>query len=357
MKHFFKILVIACIGLLVISCEKDEDQAVITETTKSKITPDKTTIVLDKANPDNVALNVTWNKSAFDLPVVYTQQLQLGIKGKNFENSSTVDATSSPLTFTNKQLNSIALSLGGTPNVATEIEVRLKTLVGAAPFYSNVITLTITPYLLGPVYNFKDLYLIGDATSAGWTNDASNVKFLPLAKSSTAGVYSYTGYFAQGEFKMIAKPGEWTVQYGMGSQGILSTSGASGNIPVATSGYYKLSINTTALTYTLLSVPAPSITYTNISMIGTASGSWTTDVDLQKSTFDSHIWVKKNAVLNSGEFKFRANHDWATSWGIAQEFFGIAAIGGANIPLTTAFKYDVYFNDITGEYAVIPVQN
>jgi hypothetical protein len=357
MKHFLKIFAIAFIGFLVISCEKDEDQAVITETTKSKITPDKTTIVLDKANPDNVALNVIWSKSTFDLPVVYTQQLQFGIKGKDFKDAQTVDATSSPLIFTNKQLNSITLSLGGVPDVASQIEVRLKTIIGAAPFYSNVVNLTVTPYLLGPIYNYTDLYLIGDATSAGWTNTTTNTNFLPLQKSSIAGVYSYTGYFAQGEFKMIAKRGEWNVQYGMGSPGVLSTSAASGNIPVTTSGYYKLTINTTALTYALTSVSPPSTTYTSISMIGTASGNWTTDVDLQKTAFDAHIWVKKDAALNAGEFKFRANHDWPVSWGIAQEFFGIAALGGANIPLTTAFHYDVYFNDITGEYAVIPVSN
>ncbi|WP_345989509.1 SusE domain-containing protein [Chryseobacterium sp. Chry.R1] len=355
MKHFFKILAIAFVGLWVISCTKDDDEAVITETTQSKITPDKTTIVLDKNNPDNVALNVTWSKSTFDLPVVYTQQLQFAIKGKSFKDASTMEATNSPIAFTHKQLNNIALSLGAPTNAAAEIEVRLRTLVGAAPFYSEVITLTITPYLLGPVYNYTDLYLIGDATSAGWTNTTANTNFLPLQKTATAGIYSYTGYFAQGEFKMIKTPGSWDPQYGLGSPGTLSTSGGSGNIPVAAAGYYKLSINTTALTYTLVSVPAPSTTYTTISMIGTASGDWNTDLDLQKSTFDPHIWVKKNVAMNSGEFKFRANHDWGTSWGVAQEFFGVAAVGGANIPLATAFHYDVYFNDITGEYSVIPV--
>lgn len=355
MKHFFKILAIAFVGLWVISCTKDDDEAVITETTKSKISPDKTTIVLDKNNPDNVALNVTWSKSTFDLPVVYTQQLQFAIKGKSFKDASTMEATNSPIAFTHKQLNNIALSLGAPTNAAAEIEVRLRTLVGAAPFYSEVITLTITPYLLGPVYNYTDLYLIGDATSAGWTNTTANTNFLPLQKTATAGIYSYTGYFAQGAFKMIKTPGSWDPQYGLGSPGILDTSGGSGNIPVAAAGYYKLSINTTALTYTLVSVPAPSTTYTTISMIGTASGDWNTDLDLQKSTFDPHIWVKKNVAMNSGEFKFRANHDWATSWGVAEEFFGVAAVGGANIPLTTAFHYDVYFNDITGEYSVIPV--
>ncbi|MFC3161484.1 hypothetical protein ACFOEQ_26300 [Chryseobacterium arachidis] len=69
----------------------------------------------------------------------------------------------------------------------------------------------------------------------------------------------------------------------MDSPGILSTSGGSGNITVATAGYYKLTINTTALTYTLTSIPSPSTNYTSISMIGTASGDWSTDVDLQKN--------------------------------------------------------------------------
>jgi len=355
MKHLFKILAIAFIGLFIISCEKDEDQAVITETTKSTISPDKTTLVLDKNNPDNVALNVVWSKSTFNLAVASTQQLQFGVKGKNFVGATSLDAVSSPITFTNKQLNSMALSLGGNPNAVIEIEVRLKTLIGAAPFYSNVATLKVTPYLLGPVYNFTDLYLIGDATAGGWDNTSTNTKIYPLQKSSTAGVYSYTGYFAQGGFKLIKTPGSWDTQYGMGSAGVLSTSGASGNITVAGSGYYKLTINTTALTYTFTAVPAPTTTYTSISMIGTASGDWSTDVDMVQSTFDPHVWVKKNVLMNSGEFKFRANHAWTTSWGVANEFFGVATTSGGNIPLTTSFHYDVYFNDITGEYSAIPV--
>lgn len=355
MKHLFKIFTIAFIGLFIISCEKDEDQAVITETTKSSVSLDKTNIILDKNNPDNVALNVIWSKSAFDLAIVSTQQLQFGLKGKNFAGATTMDAVTSPISFTNKQLNSMALALGGSPDVSMEIEVRLRTLIGAAPFYSNVTTLNVTPYLLGPVYNYTDLYLIGDATAGGWDNSAANAKIYPLQKSNTTGVYTYTGYFAQGGFKVIKTPGLWTVQYGLGSSaGSLSTDGGSGNINVGTAGYYKLTINTVALTYTFVPFTPSATTYTSISMIGTAPGSWSTDVDLEKSTFDPHIWVKKNVLLNSGEFKFRANHDWGTSWGVNSEFFGVATTG-VNIPLTTSFHYNVYFNDATAEYSAIPV--
>lgn len=357
MKNFFKIFILAIAGIsLVISCEKDEDQAVLNETTQSKISSDKTTIVLDKTKLDAEAVSFTWVKSTFNLTVVSKPQIEFGIKGTGFKGSKLVDVVSSPSSLTNKQLNTLLMSLGAVANKVNEIEVRLKTSVGKAPFYSNVITLAVTPYILGPDYKYTDLYLIGDATAAGWTNEATNAKFLPLQKTDAAGVYFYTGYFAKGGFKMIKTPGSWDPQYGMGgTNGILSPSGSSGDIKVDVAGYYKLTVNTNALTYTISPITDPTVSYNTISMIGTASGDWNTDVDLQKSTFDPHIWVKKNVTLNSGEFKFRANHDWTTSWGIAQEFYGVATVGGANIPLSTAFKYDVYFNDITGDYSVIPV--
>ncbi|AZA93354.1 Uncharacterised protein [Chryseobacterium nakagawai] len=357
MKNFFKIFIIAVAGFsLVVSCEKDEDQAVLNEATQSKISTDKTTIVLDKTQLDSEAVSFTWLKSTFNITVVSKPQIELGIKGTNFKESKLVDAVSSPSSLTNRQLNTLAMSLGAVANTVNEIEVRLKTTVGKASFYSNVITLAVTPYVLGPVYNYTDLYLIGDATAAGWTNEATNTKFLPLQKETTAGVYSYTGYFAKGGFKMIKTPGSWDTQYGMGgATGILSSSGSSGDIKVDVAGYYKVTVNTNALVYTFVSIADPTVSYNAISMIGTASGDWNTDVDLQKSTFDSHIWVKKKITLNSGEFKFRANHDWGVSWGVAKEFFGVADLGGGNIPVSETFKYDVYFNDITAEFSVIPV--
>ncbi|AZB07917.1 SusF/SusE family outer membrane protein [Chryseobacterium sp. G0162] len=355
MKHFFKIFTIAILGMLVASC-KDEDQAILNETAQSKISSDKTTIVLDKTHLDDTAVNFTWAKSTFDLAVVSAPKIEIGLKGNNFKDGKSLDVVTSPYSMTNKQLNTLLLSLGATPNEVNQVEVRVKTVVGTASFYSNVITLAVTPYILGPIYNYTDLYLIGDATAAVWDNSATNAKLYPLQKTATAGVYSYTGYFAAGGFKLIQTPGSWDNQYGLGaSAGALLAGGGSSNIPVATAGYYKLTVDVNASKYTLTSMGDPTIVYTTISMIGSASGDWSTDVDMEKSTFDPHIWVKKNVNLSSGEFKFRANHDWGTNWGVAKEFFGVADLGGGNIPVSEAFKYDVYFNDITAEFSVIPV--
>lgn len=356
MKNFFKIITVTAMGILFIACSKDEEQVILNETSQSKISADKTTIILDKDQLDKVAVNFNLVKSTFNIAVVSTQQIELDIKGNNFKQSKLIDVVNPTYSLTNKEFNTLILGLNGVVNVPNQIDVRLKTTVGSASFYSNVLTLAVTPYVLGPTYNYTDLYLIGDATAAGWDNVVTNTKFYPLQKTASAGVYSYTGYFAKGGLKLIQTPGSWNSQYGMGgSDGTLSASGSSGNISVNTAGYYKLTINTNSLVYTLSAITPSTTSYTTISMIGTASGDWNTDVDLQKSTFDPHIWTKKSVMMNAGEFKFRANHDWGTSWGVAQEFFGVAAVGGANIPLSTSFKYDVYFNDITGEFSVIPV--
>ncbi len=355
MKHFLKILTIAFIGLLVISCT-DDDQVILNETTQSKISSDKTEVILDKDNLDAAAISFTWAKPTFDQPIVTSSKIEFGIKGENFKNSKTIDVVTSPYTMTNKQLNALVLSMGAAGDQANEIEVRLKTVVGYGNYYSDIMTITVTPYILGPVYNYTDLYLVGDATAGGWDNSATNAKLYPLQKTATAGIYSYTGYFAAGGFKLIQNPGSWDIQYGLGaSAGMLLAGGGSSNISVLSAGYYKLSVDINTLQYTLTSMADPTVTYTTISMIGSASGDWNTDVDLEMSTFDPHIWVKKNVVLNSGEFKFRVNHDWGTNWGVANEFFGVAELNGGNIPVSEAFSYDVYFNDITKEFSVIPV--
>lgn len=358
MKYIFKILTIAIIGFLFISCEKDEDQAVLGEGTSPVISANKSSVVLSTAESANPAITFNWNNSDYGVNVQLANQLEFALKGTNFAAPKAVEMVTGSKSYNmlGNDLNNIVLSLGVTSVSATDIEVRLKSSVAGRTHYSNMIPLKVTPFINGPVYTYTDMYLIGDATAGGWTNEITNDKIYPLLKSTTANVYTYTGYFAAGGFKMIKTPGSWATQYGAGSSaGVLDTSGGSGNISVPAAGYYKLTVNISALTYTFVPVTAPGTTYTMISMIGPAAGGWSTDLDLQKSTFDPHVWTKKNVMLNSGEFKFRANNDWAVSWGAAQEFFGTATVGGANIPLSTTYHYNIYFNDMTGDYSLIPV--
>lgn len=358
MKHLFKIFTLFAVAFLVASCEKDEDLAIVNDGTDPTISANKTSIILLSDQSANEAVIFSWVNSDFGVPIQITNQMEVALKGTNFAAPKTVELPVGTKSYSmiGNDLNNLVLSLGVSSVVATDIEVRIKSTAVGKTHYSNILPLKVTPFINGPIYTYTDLYLIGDATAGAWDNVTTNAKIYPLLKTTTANVYTYTGYFAVGGFKIIKTPGSWTTQYGTGSSaGVLDTSGGSGNISIATAGYYKVMINTSALTYSVVSMTPPTTSYTSISLIGPSVGGWSTDLDLEKSTFDSHVWVKKNVMLSSGEFKFRANHDWGTNWGVAQEFFGTAAVGGGNVPVTTTFNYNVYFNDMTGDFSVIPV--
>lgn len=145
--------------------------------------------------------------------------------------------------------------------------------------------------------------------------------------------------------------GDWSKQYGYKSNGVLAVNdGGAGNIPIATSGYYKLTVNTGDATYSIRQHSDPTNTYSVISIIGNVNGNWDTDTDFTQSA-DPHVWYT-TTTINNGEFKFRANHDWGVNWGAGQEFFGTGVNNGSNIPVA-GWKYNIYFNDITGDYSII----
>ena len=70
----------------------------------------------------------------------------------------------------------------------------------------------------------------------------------------------------------------------------------------------------------------------------------------------SHNWYAANVNVVDGAVKFRVDHSWTTNWGdggnIADQYYGKGVSGGGDISIQTGV-YDVYFNDITGEYAFV----
>ena len=179
MKHLFKILTFALIGLLVISCEKDEDQAVLGEGTDPVISASKTTAVLLSTDAANEALAFSWVNSDYGVNVQLTNQLEFALKGTSFSTVKSIDMANGAKSYsiTVNDLNNIVLSLGVSSVVATDIEIRLKSTVANKTHYSNILPLKVTPFINGPVYTYTDLYLIGDATAGAWDNLATNIHY------------------------------------------------------------------------------------------------------------------------------------------------------------------------------------
>lgn len=359
-KHIF-LAVTLILGLA--SCE---DRDIITvDNVSAPIVMDLSTtnLVLDKNFPSNPALTVNWAPAKASVPVELKYMLEIS-GNADFASPTTLatkDKSETVVTFTTKEMNEAAKKIGLVPDESQKMYFRVTSYLGTGAMMqqSQITSLNITPYLASPTYEYQDLYILGASTAAGWDNN--NAWLVPLLKTANPNKYTFTGYFkkdiADAGFKIIKERGSWDAQFGAGaSEGTLSADGGSGNLQVPADGYYKLSVDIDALTYTLEPVTVTSPVFGAMSIIGTVNGNYDTDTDMIQSTFDPHLWKISNQTLSAGDFKFRADHSWDNNWGTNSEYFGTATKDGANIPLTAEWNYDVYFNDATGDYSIIPVK-
>lgn len=310
MKHLFKILAIAFIGLWMVSCEKDDDQVTLNEINQSKLSSDKTAVVLSEIISDNTAISFTWQKSQFSVAVVPTQQIEFGIKGQNFKKSVTYDfennATSGNITHGG--LNSLMFNLGATPGVINDIEVRLKTAVGTATFYSNVINVKITPYTPNPDITYPKINVPGSyagaAGYANWTPGSSPNLFSPEKNDKYRGfiwINTVTGA-EDGKYKFAINQ-DWPGNKGDDGTltGKLKADGD--NIKAPAAGTYYIKVDWAANTY--------SSVIANFGIIGDATPTgWSSDTDFVYNPTTKTFVINSIALNTSGVFKFRANDDW-----------------------------------------------
>ncbi len=139
---------------------------------------------------------------------------------------------------------------------------------------------------------------------------------------------------------------DWGNDAGDFPSGVATVGG--GNIPVASSGFYVVTLDTLTGEYSF----GEQIDYEGIGLIGTATsiGDWDTDVDLVKDANNPSLWTG-SFTLNDGEAKFRANDSWDINWGGPDFPTGVGIQGSAdNIPVV-AGDYFVSFNTETLEYS------
>jgi len=119
----------------------------------------------------------------------------------------------------------------------------------------------------------------------------------------------YTGfYYLDGEFKFKPNADNWDddLEYvdGTTTNGTLTSSGGP-NCPDPGAGFYKIDLDAASLSYNLTKIES-------VSLIG-GFNDWSGDVEMSYNTAEGCWEVTTDAV--SGEFKFRANHDWGINWG------------------------------------------
>lgn len=167
-----------------------------------------------------------------------------------------------------------------------------------------------------------------------------------MLKNATTKTWGFDGKAtgARQESGNFAQPGQWIG-------------------PVA-EGWYTFTINMDdgqkIHTYQWTEIEAPTVEYNQISVIGAINGTnWDTDFDLTQCKKAPHNWCLLDfEVTSNAELKFRANHNWDTKdWGgdgsqpVSQVNYSLPA-GTKNISVP-AGVYDIYLNDITGNWSIL----
>lgn len=335
--------------------------------------------LLSVQTASNNAERFTWEAPDFGVPTPITYQLEGSTDFEFTEPVNLVETSNQQASVSVGQLLSLAESAGldndpETDNPDTgDLFFRVRAQIGtenadnSPETISEITTLTVTLIATGgpePLPVLPNLYLVGNATAADWNNNNNN---FPLVRDpENENVFAYTGKFLGGdtnEFKLLENRGAWQPQWGL-QDGNLDSSEDLGNDPGSFvisegEGYYTLEVDTENKTSSLVAFDeSSSATYASVGIIGFGTtgndDGWSQDIDMTQSTFDPHIWYISEIELFDGEVKFRAEDNWDTNWGSNTEFTGFGDLNGANIP-TRAGTYEVWFNDLTGNYSLIPI--
>jgi hypothetical protein len=346
------VLALAAVSLT--SCKKDEVQATLTPTNSTTtLSASTSSVVLQSTNGAQNAVTYTWTPTTFNWsntdatkyspPVTYS--LQFDKKGNNFAAPTSVDAGAGPTkALTVASLNSTLITMGFTPEVAANVEVRLKASYAnnIAPLYSPTVALTATPYS-------TELYV----SSSYLNNDLATAPRLIEVDGSPRQYQGYV-YFGGGSastFKVTNTRSGTGSTYGNSSTSAVAV-GAAGKATTGTlaapgsafsiaPGFYLVTINLANMTW--------SVTPYTWAIIGAATAKgWGDDTPM---TYDAtkKMWTV-TTPLTAGEFKFRANGNWDVSLGNTSPAGSyLTSNNGGNITSPGAGTYTVTldFSDST----------
>lgn len=160
---------------------------------------------------------------------------------------------------------------------------------------------------------------------ANWSPDKS-----PFIRSTAAAPNNLEGYIFMANttnfFKITANPNWNGPNYGSGGPGLLDPNGGDISLP---RGFYKFNVNANTLAYTAVN--------TDWGVVGGATpGGWGADSPLDYYPA-ARRWMG-GVPLTIGEFKFRANNEWAFNYGSTAGDHTLNH-DGSNIAVATAGSY------------------
>jgi starch-binding outer membrane protein SusE/F len=348
MKKIKLSLFIAALGLLLISCDRDITEPVIsadpTEPTESDLS---FTGTFDMNHTDSL-ITFSWSAADFGFSSSTTYSLEMSPTSDFSSNVASLFSTQK-LKGTAKvgDINTLILSWDyniGTPvNVYYRVAATIVSSINA--IYSNSKSKSFTPF--DAVINYPMVYVPGGYQ--GWSPGAENGRLFSYGFNSRYSniIRLNDGTSATTEFKITPMP-NWDNDWG----GTLTASGdnysgtlvAKGSNMVVNAGTYEIIFDVSALTITLTKTQDWGI-------IGSAVPpfDWSADVNMFYNG-QRKMW-EITGDFQAGAFKFRANDGWDVNYGDTGAD-GTLDTGGTDIALATAGNYTIRFDPVKLTYTV-----
>ncbi|CAM1343306.1 SusE domain-containing protein [Tenacibaculum amylolyticum] len=374
MKKIVNIFLVILTLFVGIGCDDNSETFVVSNSPTAAVLQDLsiTNIQLDPVNTTIPALTLSWESADYGLQasVIYNIEFSSDEAFTNPVIASTVTGENS-ITFSMAELNSAAGNAGLNPFVWANLYARVVSSLGTQngiPVNSNTVSMNVFPYFN---YVFEDYFLVGNATAPNWDNNNNNP---PLFRNpNDENLYTYTGRFLNdnpadagvGRFKVLETLGLWQPQWGTtypdGSDPIETSGKIAGNpgtqsddpgrFGVTQTGFYTFTINFATNDYSIVPFDATGIiSPATLSVQGSSVAATTA---LTALTFDEHIWYANSVRLTPGSLQFVT--DGGNTWGSDTAFSGSATQGSVMIPVIVEDDYDIWFNDLTGQYILIPL--
>lgn len=343
-KEFMKRLHINILFLLfglgiLISCEDIEKPEL---NPAAVIVPElsETAVTLLEENAEANAVTLSWEQPEFGFTASPTYTIFIEKADGDFSEAIAItNAGNISKVFKTEELNKHLLNLGLEADVETSVKIKVEGKLGTyEKIVSEIINLTVTPYAA-----FLDLSTIWGVVGSGF-NDWGAHPDAPFYKTKTENVLVAYVKLKNGEIKF--RPNNaWDGNLGdNGADGTLEADGA--NITV-TEGYYKITMNPVAKTYSIV-----AFTY---GIVGSAYNNWGETPDFPFSYDPSTDQFRAIVKLQTGEFKIRKNNDWGLNYGDTGAN-GTLESGGDNIAVS-AGKYIVTFNENELTYTIEEIPN
>lgn len=365
MKNIKRFSVISLLTLFVLvfkSCDDDSELFTVSNSPTASVLADLnfSRLSLDPVNTNNPALTLNWQPADYGIQASVNYTIEFSSDDAFTAPAVAANVTGiTSTTLSYAEVNTAAGNAGLNPFEWKPVYIRVVSSLGAqngVKVTSNAVQVEVYPYFN---YTFNDFYLVGDATAPGWNNNNNNPALFRDPMDSN--VYYYTGRFSGGGyFKVLESKGAWHPQYGTDNGTDVWNTTASNTSPeperfptgggaAITEGYYTFRLDQSTNTFTFDPYTVSTTSPASLEL----QGSSTANVTLTPLAFDGHIWFVNNVRLTPGEIEFVTGA--GSRWGSSDSFSGVATDGGGAIPVMVEDDYDVWFNDLTGRYILIPL--